>query len=413
MLTTETTLKKRFNQVRQQTEKLTEPLQVEDFVVQPVEEVSPPKWHLAHTAWFFEKFILEGYQENYKIFHPQYSFMFNSYYVSAGERLKRPIRGYMTRPAVQDIINYRQHVDDAMNKLLDEELNDEIIDLIEIGLNHEQQHQELLLYDLKYILGNNPMFPEYLPLDHTPSPLDHVDKYLSVDEDIYEIGHTGEGFHFDNERRRHKVYLNDFNIMNRLITNEEYVAFIEDGGYNDFRLWFMEAFEWIKENKIEAPLHWHKMDGIWHRYALRGGIKPIDPKAPVTHISMYEADAFAKWSGKRLPTEFEWEIAANKYGQADKGNFVENEFFEPIAVGNDNNQFFGDVWEWTNSSYLPYPGYKVPEGAIGEYNGKFMINQMVLRGGSCATPANHIRLTYRNFFLPNMRWLFSGIRLAQ
>ena len=413
MLTTEISLKKKYNQVRQQSEKITEPLKEEDMVVQPVEQVSPPKWHLAHTTWFFEKFLLEPNLKNYKIFHPQYSYLFNSYYETAGELFNRSSRGFMTRPTISEVINYRKYVDEAMNELLEEDLRDELNYILEIGLNHEQQHQELMRYDIKYILGNNPLFPEYLPLKANPLPVTHKDEYLCVEAGTYKIGHAGGGFHFDNEKERHTVYLEEFEIMDRLVTNEEYVEFIEDGGYDDFRHWFMEAYEWIKQNKIEAPFHWHKLDGIWHRYALRGGLKPVDPKAPVTHVSMYEAAAFAKWCGKRLPTEFEWEIAAAQYGQVDNGNFVENEHFEPVALSQNDTQFFGDVWEWTNSAYLPYPGYKAPEGALGEYNGKFMINQMVLRGGSCATPANHIRLTYRNYFHPNLRWLFSGFRLAQ
>jgi ergothioneine biosynthesis protein EgtB len=408
-----TGLSEKYIQKRKQTENLCEPLEAEDLVVQPISDVSPPKWHLAHTTWFFENFILKRFVPGYKMFHPRYNYLFNSYYLSAGERLLRQNRGYMTRPTGHEIINYREYVDQAMQKLLEQNNEEALETLVELGLHHEQQHQELLLYDIKYILGNNPLFPQYLPLKDTPSQVFHENKFLHINEGLYDVGFSGEGFHFDNEEKRHKVYLHSFSIMDRLVTNEEYAAFIEDGGYEDFRLWFMDAHEWIRDNNISAPLYWHKIDGIWHRYALRGGFKPIDPKAPVSHVSMYEADAFAKWSGKRLPTEFEWEIAAGKYGQPDKGNYAENQLYEPSAVSDQNNQLFGDVWEWTNSSYLPYPGYKIPEGAIGEYNGKFMINQMVLRGGSCATPADHIRTTYRNFFYPNLRWLFSGIRLAE
>ena len=413
MVLTESSLKEKFIHVRKQTEELCKPLEKEDMVVQPLPDVSPPKWHLAHTTWFFEKFILNTFQPDYKDFHSSYNYLFNSYYLSAGERLERPNRGFMTRPTVDQIFEYREHVDQAMYRLLENNNDPEFISLLELGLNHEQQHQELLLYDIKYILGQNPLFPQYLPLKDATAPVDHQNSPLKVDEGIYEIGFSGEGFRYDNEEKRHKVYLDSFGLMDRLVTNEEYAAFIEDGGYDDFRLWFMDAHEWVLQNRISAPLYWHRIDNIWHRYSLRGGLKPVDPKAPVSHISMYEADAFAKWSGKRLPTEFEWETAAAQYSRPKSGNFMDSGIYEASPAVEGNNQLLGDLWEWTNSAYLPYPEYKIPDGAIGEYNGKFMINQMVLRGGSCATPAEHIRITYRNFFYPNSRWIYSGIRLAE
>lgn len=412
-LTADTFLRNKFTSVRETTEKLCQPLAKEDFVVQPVEEVSPPKWHLAHTTWFFEIFILKKFLKDYQEFHPQYNYLFNSYYMSVGERAERSGRGFLTRPTVEEVISYRAYVNEHIYKLIDQEPESAVFKLLELGLNHEQQHQELLLYDLKFILGHNPVFPNYLPINKEPVPVYHSDEMLSIEEGMYEIGYEGPEFHWDNEEKIHKVFLHPYKIMDRLVTNEEFVEFIEDGGYKRFDLWFMEAFEWVEENRIKAPLYWHKLDGIWHRYSLRGGLKPVDPKAPVTHVSMYEADAYARWKGKRLPTEFEWEVAAKQYGSMDGANLMHTENYEPSALRWGNKQFFGDVWEWTNSAYLPYNGFKAPEGAIGEYNGKFMINQMVLRGGSCATPVDHIRPTYRNFFHPHLRWMYSGIRLAE
>ena len=356
-------------------------------MAQPVEDVSPPKWHLAHTSWFFETFMLKPYLKGYKEFHPQFAFLFNSYYVSAGERMLRPNRGNMTRPTVEEIYQYRKYVDENMLSLLAQDLSAEQAGVFDIGINHEQQHQELLYYDIKYILGHNPLFPiydtqfeEYLPEEGKPS-------FISIEEGVYEIGHDGQGFSFDNEHGKHKVYLNGGAISDKLVTNGEYLEFIEAQGYEKPEYWHSDARAWLEPNKINAPLYWHKMEGKWYYYTLQG-LKPIDEKAPLMHVSFYEAYAFAEWKGMRLPTEFEWEVLADQLE-------------------------WGARWEHTASAYLPYPAYKKPEGAIGEYNGKFMVNQMVLRGASLATSSGHSRKTYRNFFHPHLQWQFNGIRLAK
>lgn len=406
--------------VRSKTVKICKPLKAEDYVVQPIEDVSPPKWHLGHTTWFFENFILQVYKEGYEAFHKSYGFIFNSYYETAGERLIRTDRGNLTRPTTDEVMAYRDYVDLEMEALLNApgHLPEKAVEIIVLGLHHEQQHQELLIYDIKYILGNNPLFPPYKELVTTNGkislPVSASEKYLAVKEGVYPIGHDNESFCFDNELGKHSVLLHDFEILDRLITNEEYLEFINDGAYADFRYWLSEGWEWVKKNKVKAPLYWHMIDGEWHSYSL-SGLKKISPLAPVTHISFFEADAFANWKGKRLPTEFEWETACRLFSpEIPQGaNFQEQGIYEPVPREENNNQFYGDVWEWTSSAYRPYPNFKTEEGAIGEYNGKWMINQMVLRGGSCATPGNHIRATYRNFFHPHMRWHFSGIRLAQ
>ncbi|UII29494.1 ergothioneine biosynthesis protein EgtB [Fulvivirga maritima] len=343
--------------------------------------------------------------------------MFNSYYESVGERLIRTDRGNLTRPALKEVMTYRQYVDGHMDSLLEEGVADEVLTLLELGLQHEQQHQELLFYDIKYILGHNPLFPAYLkqedPQALAPTEVIESD-FLNVEEGIYQIGHHQDGFCFDNEKGVHRVFLHDFAIMDRLVTNGEYLQFVEDGGYKNFRFWLSDGWDWVNRENIETPDYWFKKNGQWYYYSLKGGLQPLDLAAPVTHISYYEADAYAKWKGMRLPTEFEWEVAANIYAQElTMGNFMESDHCNPVAKQSDNYQFLGDAWEWTSSAYLPYPYYEAPEGAVGEYNGKFMVNQMVLRGGSCATPANHVRSTYRNFFHPHLRWMFSGLRLAK
>ena len=401
--------------VRKQTHFLCDPLEIEDFVVQPVVDVSPLKWHLGHTTWFFETFILVPFMDNYRVFNERYPLLFNSYYISAGDRWTRANRGQLTRPTVEEVFKYRAYVDYAMDQLFAKaELSEELVKLIEVGCNHEQQHQELFLYDIKRILGDNPLFPIYRPFDVTkPAPRFRDKEWLSVGEGIYQIGFEGDAYHFDNEKGCHKVFLHDFEIESGLVTNREYLTFIEEGGYSNHLFWLSEAWDWVNENQIKAPRYWHLGDGgAWGSYTL-SGFEPIDWDQPVAHISHFEADAFARWKGCRLPTEFEWEVACGQFSDqipAD-ANFVENKLFRSTQTN--TYDFFGNLWEWTSSPYTAYPFFKIADGALGEYNGKFMMNQMVLRGGSFATPRNHIRKTYRNFFHPHLRWLFSGIRLAR
>lgn len=376
----------RFLSVRKYSEEICAPLEKEDYVVQPVVDVSPPKWHLAHITWFWEEFVLAKHLKEYKRFHPRYAFLFNSYYNALGDRVLRLHRGNMSRPTVDEIMTYRQYVDDHMVQLL-KNTSEDLASLIELGINHEQQHQELLLTDIKYILGHNPLFPAYRDDFIEANPDSSAKGYIAMQGGKYEIGFKGIGFCFDNECKRHEVLLNDFSISKNLVTNAEYLEFINSGAYQDARYWHSDAWAWVNENDIHAPLYWHFVDGQWHRYAL-SGFEIINPHEPVTHISFYEAAAFAEWSNQRLPTEFEWEAAAKHLN-------------------------WGARWEHTNSAYLPYPGFEKAEGAIGEYNGKFMINQMVLRGASIATPEEHSRVTYRNFFHPQLRWQFNGIRLCK
>lgn len=375
-----------FEKVRTHTEKLCEPLLTEDYVVQPHPDVSPPKWHLGHTTWFFETMVLKPFFKDYKEFHSQYDYVFNSYYETVGARVIRTDRGNLSRPAVMDIYKYRKHVDKAMKTFFQNDLSEEQRNIVITGLNHEQQHQELLLSDIKYILGNNPLFPVYDPSfeNRTPSP---ENGYTKMKSGLYEIGYKGSGFCFDNELQPHQVYLNEYEISNHLVTNEEYLGFMQDGGYKNFNYWHAEGWDWVKKNNINSPLYWYKTGGDWHEYTL-SGLHPVDPDGVLQHISYYEAFAFAQWKGQRLPTEFEWEVAADKLN-------------------------WGLRWEWTESSYLPYPGFKKLPGALGEYNGKFMVSQKVLRGASIATPEGHSRKTYRNFFYPQQRWQFTGIRLAK
>ncbi|MCW5520866.1 ergothioneine biosynthesis protein EgtB [Aureitalea sp. L0-47] len=377
-----------FLETRAHTEALCKPLEIEDYVVQPVVDVSPPKWHLGHTTWFFEEFILKPYKPDYRIFNEDFAYVFNSYYETVGKRVVRSDRGNLSRPGVAQVYDYRHYVTNELAEFLSsEKISEKIMNLLEIGIHHEKQHQELLLTDIKYILGNNPLLPVYNSdfkedsIDETPST------WIAMDEGIYEIGHNSDEFCYDNELAHHKVYLHDYEISNKLVNNAEFIEFIEAGGYQDFSLWHAEGWDWVQQQGIKRPMYWHKIDGTWYRYTL-AGLKKIQPDASVTHVSYFEAFAFAEWKGCRLPTEFEWEAA--------------QEHFQ-----------WGDRWEWTESAYLPYPGYKKPEGAIGEYNGKFMVNQKVLRGGSVATPEKHTRHTYRNFFHTNLRWQFTGLRLAK
>ena len=401
----------RYIKARDQSASLCRPLQTEDYVAQPVVDVSPPKWHLAHTTWFFENFILVPHARNYKVFHKDFSFLFNSYYVSVGARWVRANRGNLTRPCVSEILDYRRHVDEGIARLFQENVSEELSHLMELGIQHEQQHQELLLYDIKFILGQNPLFPAYCSNPYPKQDQTSEIKWLPMAEGIYDIGYQGDGFHFDNEKGRHKVYLHEFELADRLVTNGEYLEFVNDGGYNKTTLWLSEGWDWRINEEIESPLYWIKQDGGWHHYTLYG-LQPIDPNEPVAHISFYEADAFARWKGYRLPTEFEWESVVRSFASPEeKGNFVEKGLLAPTSKA--GHHFLGNLWEWTASSYRPYPFYDPPTGAIGEYNGKFMSNQMVLRGGSFGTPKDHIRPTYRNFFHPHLRWLFSGLRLAK
>lgn len=378
----------RYHDVRKQSEKICEPLQTEDYVVQPVVDVSPPKWHLGHTTWFFETFLLMPNQPDYQVFDPQYNFVFNSYYETIGARVIRTDRGNLSRPSVSEIYDYRQYVDQKMGEFLQSDyFKPEHIELLELGLNHEQQHQELLVTDIKYILGHNPLFPVYRDNSLKKTVITNDIKMLKFSEGVYEIGFEGSGFCFDNELGRHKVYLNEFEIADRPVTNGEYLEFMNSGGYDDFKYWYAEGWDWVNNTKAQSPLYWHNIDGDWMIYTLEG-LKNIDLDDLLCHINFYEAAAFAAWKGMRLPTEEEWEVASDQLN-------------------------WGKRWEWTNSAYLPYPDYKRAAGAVGEYNGKFMINQMVLRGASEATPEGHSRNTYRNFFPTNLKWQFTGIRLAK
>ncbi len=413
---TATSLQEHFATVRRQTRRLCEPLSPEDHVVQPIVDVSPPKWHLGHTSWFFETLVLEKYLPDYQVYDRALHFIFNSYYESQGPKILRSRRGNLTRPSVEEVLAYRDYVDEHMDKLMErEDLPEAAQELIVLGLNHEQQHQELLLTDLKYILGTNPLFPVYQEQKPAPQQAAREANWLPVKEGVYEVGFDGEGFCYDNELSAHKVYLRDFEILDRLVTTGEYLEFMEAGGYEDYQWWLSEGWEWAKQLDEKAPLYWFRKDGQWWQYSLHG-LKPVDPNLPITHISYFEADAFAKWKGYRLPTEQEWETACRQYAPSLPGNanLVDQGRMHPaVCVDPDDYQLWGHAWEWTGSAYLPYPDFPKLDGALGEYNGKFMINQMVLRGGSCATPASHIRLTYRNFFHTDKQWQFTGIRLAR
>lgn len=379
-------LVQKFRETRQYTEEICAPLETEDYVVQPAAYVSPPKWHLAHTTWFFEQFVLVKYAKGYQEYHPDYAFLFNSYYNNMGTRTLREDRGFITRPSVAKVLAYRNAVTQAVLDLLEKNPGSEVLNLIETGIHHEQQHQELLAYDIKYILGSQPTFPALGYFFQLKEEVQEQ-QWIEIKEGLYDIGSKGEGFCFDNEMPVHKQFIQAFEISNKLITNAEYLEFISDGGYQDFNLWHDEGWHFIRDNDITKPLYWHWIDGEWFQYTLNG-LEKLNPVMPVMHISMYEAYAFAEWKGMRLATEFEWEVAADQLA-------------------------WGQLWEWTHSAYLPYPGFRKAEGALGEYNGKFMMNQMVLRGSSVATPIGHERSTYRNFFHASARWIYSGIRLVK
>lgn len=382
-----------FLAIRGETERRAAPLGAEDQLIQSMPDASPTKWHRAHTTWFFEQFLLGEHCPGYQPFHPDYAFLFNSYYVNAGPRHARHQRGHLTRPAAEEITAYRRHVDAAMIKFFQsasEDVLKRIATLVEVGLNHEQQHQELMLTDILHAFAQNPIRPAYDPAWRFPAWTRSGDDWITLNEGIYGIGHAGNGFHFDNEKPAHRALVGPVKLSRNLVSNAEWLAFIRDGGYRTATLWLMDGFAVATNEHWQAPGYWHDIDGQWQVMTL-AGLKPVDEAAPVCHISYYEADAFARWSGKHLPTEMEWEVAAR---------------------GDHLNDAFGIVWQWTRSAYSPYPGYRASEGALGEYNGKFMVNQLVLRGSSLATPEGHSRLSYRNFFYPHHRWQFSGLRLA-
>ena len=385
MTITETLLDS-FLDTRQHSEDICRPLEIEDYVVQPVVDVSPPKWHLGHTTWFFEEFILKPYGKGYEVFDADFAFLFNSYYETIGKRVVRADRGNLSRPSVQEIYDYRHSVTEAIRSLYETVSSEELLYLLEIGIHHEKQHQELLLTDIKYILGNNPLLPVYSESFPENEKLVDSMQWIHMDEGIYEIGHSSNEFCYDNELGRHRVFLEAYSLADRLVSNKEYLEFMDAGGYSKFDLWHAEGWDWVCQNQVKSPLYWHNIDGTWHQFTL-GGLQEIILTAPVSHISYFEAFAYAQWKGKRLPTEFEWEAAQRHFK-------------------------WGARWEWTESAYLPYPNYKKADGALGEYNGKFMVNQKVLRGASIATPKNHTRPTYRNFFHPHLRWQFTGLRLA-
>jgi ergothioneine biosynthesis protein EgtB len=397
--------------VRDATAALTAPLEVEDYGVQPMDDASPPKWHLAHTTWFFETFIVKVWKPDYQPFHPAFEYLFNSYYNGVGTPYPRPKRGFLSRPTVEEVFEYRRRVDGEMLSLLAESADPDLLSRVELGLHHEQQHQELIVTDLKYNFGNNPLHPVYrdaCEVEGSAAPCE----FVPFPGGLAQVGATGEGFAFDNERPRHRVYVEPFKLASRLVTNGEFAEFIADGGYARPELWLSEGWTRVQAEGWRAPLYWTDVDGSWAEYRLDGFAKLVS-HLPVVHMSAHEAFAFATWAGARLPTEFEWETAAE--GLSIDGNFVESERYHPrcAAAGAGVQQMYGDAWEWTASSYGPYPGYRPLPGTLGEYNGKFMSSQLVLRGGSCATPHSHIRTTYRNFFYPPDRWQFSGIRLAR
>jgi ergothioneine biosynthesis protein EgtB len=416
----------KFSDVRQDSVEICSPLEVEDYGIQTMPDVSPPKWHLAHTSWFFETFLLKPFLHNYHEYRPQFTQLFNSYYNTVGSYHPRPQRGLLSRPTVAEVYLYRDHVNEQMEKLIfetDESYLNEINNRTILGINHEQQHQELMLTDIKHIFSINPLRPQYREL---PLKVSHASEqqWRSYTGGLVSIGHSFEDngdffaydFCYDNEGPEHQTFVNDFSLSSRLVTNGEMLSFIEDGGYSNVNLWLSDAWKIVCENNWKSPLYWEKRNNDWW-YMTLGGMQKVDSNAPACHVSFYEADAFARWSGKRLPTEAEWEIAASP--EPIEGNFRDAGYLQPVSSQHNNKleQIFGDVWEWTQSPYSAYPGYRKDDSAFGdfsgEYNGKFMSNQMVLRGGSCVTPKDHIRPSYRNFFYPGDRWQFSGFRLAK
>ncbi|MBW3597325.1 MAG: ergothioneine biosynthesis protein EgtB [Planctomycetes bacterium] len=413
----------RYLGVRQASEAFCEPLAPEDCVIQSMPDTSPIRWHLAHATWFFETFVLARANPDYRPFNPAFEILFNSYYHTVGEQFPRPQRGLLSRPTMADVFEYRQEVDRRMVRLLTEgeSLPPELLPVVELGLHHEQQHQELMYTDVKHLFACNPLNPAYRGSDGVPDgatapPL----TWLHFREGLREIGHDGDGFAFDNENPRHRRFVEAFHLAGRPATNGEFLEFIDDGGYRRPELWLSLGWQTVQSEVWHAPIYWRRGDnGGWSEFTL-SGLKPLNLEAPVCHLSYFEADAFARWSGARLPSEAEWEVAAQRVLAEDgeiRGNFAESGRLHPApaqsSASNAPAQMFGDVWEWTSSPYSPYSGYRPPDGALGEYNGKFMCNQYVLRGGSCVTPESHIRETYRNFFPPEARWQLTGVRLAR
>ncbi|MEO0560266.1 MAG: ergothioneine biosynthesis protein EgtB [Bacteroidota bacterium] len=432
---TTTTLADRFATVRAATEAFCEPLVTEDYVVQSMEDVSPTKWHLAHTTWFWETFVLSPHAPDYALYNEAYPFLFNSYYVQAGERHCRAQRGYLSRPTVKEVYAYRSHVTEAMNAFLadfDEARQPDLADVIEVGLHHEQQHQELMVTDLKHVFSVNPLRPVYRSRDATPAEPVAPIQWVGFDAGLHEIGFQATGassrerFHFDNEGPRHRQFVEAFELADRLVTCGEYLAFMNDGGYERPELWLSLGWAARTAGKWTEPFYWERRAGEWQHFTM-AGMRPVDPNEPITHLSYFEADAYARWAGARLPSEFEWEVAAQTVwsdASPTQGSWAETGRFHPSAdvpaPGGDGaaaspglRQMFGEGWQWTHSQYSPYPGYRPLEGALGEYNGKFMANQFVLRGGSPATSSTHIRPSYRNFFPPDATWQFTGLRLAR
>jgi ergothioneine biosynthesis protein EgtB len=409
-------LSSRLSETRKFSIDLVAPLSAEDMVVQAMDDASPTKWHLAHTSWFFEAFVLAPYLPDYAVFDETFHYCFNSYYECLGARQARPKRGLLTRPSLDRIRAYREYVDAALARLIAEQIASRPAweGLLEVGINHEQQHQELMLTDILSLFAVNPLRPAYRPAQALPlASRREPGCWIDFPGGVYRIGHEGNGFAWDNEKPDHDALVHPFRLADRLVTNWEWLEFVADGGYGTPSLWLSDGWAAVSREGWRAPLYWESRDGEWFEMSLEG-LQPLSLDAPVAHVSYYEADAFARWAGKRLPTEFEWEVAARTVSL--HGNFLGTGALHPLPAQTERNglarQMFGDVWEWTQSAYLPYPGYRPPKGALGEYNGKFMVNQHVLRGGSCVTPERHIRASYRNFFYPHQRWQFVGLRLA-
>ena len=400
-----------YRKTRAYTEFICSPLETDDYQLQSIVETSPPKWHTAHVSWFFETFLLTPFLPGYQPFHPRFGYLYNSYYETVGHMHPRPKRGMLSRPTVETVYTYRAYVDEHMLALLsslDDSNRDSVLFRLRLGLNHEQQHQELLLMDIKHNFSVNSLAPIYRTDLKVHLGESRPARWVEYEDGIRQIGATAEGFHFDNEAPRHSVLLNAWRLADRLVTNSEYLEFVQDGGYDDPRLWLADGWHLIKQRDWRHPLYWSGSGGEWQEFTL-GGIRPLDPHQPVSHVSFYEADAYTRWAGKRLPTEAELECALKI--RPLQGNFADSDYLHPRPA-TDQGQWYGDLWNWTSTPYSAYPGFKPLEGAIGEYNGKFMANQIVLKGGCCATPAGHTRASYRNFFYPHDRWVFGGLRLA-